>query len=265
MTNIFDGKKFARKKELDLEKKVQKLRSKKIFPHFASILIGSDTASLMYINMKKKRGEKIGIEMSVHKFPKATKSEDIVELIKLLNDDKQIHGIMIQLPIPSPLDKHTDEFIKMIAPKKDVDGLKADSLYIHPTSKAIYEILKLAEKKEEKRFVTVAVVGATGMVGNSLSKVLGNHGYNTIKCNSKTTNLKDKTKVADVVISATGKSGLITKDYIKNEAVVIDVGSPQGDVNFEDVKDKVSFMTPVPNGVGPVTISCLLENVVNAI
>lgn len=262
--NIFDGKKFAKNKEFALEKKVRKLHSQKIFPKFASILIGNDTASRMYVNMKKKRGEKIGIKVNLYKFPKSSLKEEVVRLIKKLNGDKLVHGIMIQLPIPGSLSKYKSEFVKMINPKKDVDGLKLDSQYFHPTSKAVYEILKFAEKKTRKKFTNVVVVGATGMVGYPLSKVLENNGYNVIKCNSKTKDLKKKIKSADVIIGATGNVGLITKDHIKNGAIIIDVGSPKGDVDFEEVSKVASFITPVPGGVGPVTISCLLENVVEA-
>lgn len=261
--NIFDGKKFAEKKEFALEKKVHKLRSQKIFPKLASILIGNDSASGMYVNMKKKRGEKIGIKVDIYKFSKSSKKEEVVELIKKLNGDNKVHGIMIQFPIQGFLSRYKNEFVEMIDSEKDVDGLKSDSPYLHPTSKAVYEIIKFAEQEMGKKFNSVAIVGATGMVGHPLTKVLEDNGYNIVKCNSKTKDLEKKTKLADVVISVTGRVGLITDKHVKNGAVVIDVGSPKGDVDFEAIKEISSFITSVPGGVGPVTISCLLENILS--
>lgn len=252
---IFDGRKFALRKEKVLAKRVLDLKASGIYPHLASIVVGDSPASAMYVEMKKKRAEAIGIQVSVYKVPLNAKVEDVISLINFLNTDPDFTGIMIQMPIPGDLAKFESDFINLIDPKKDVDGLKKDSKFLHPTSKAVIEIIEFA-----KGSGTICVVGATGMVGAPLVKELKKSNYKVIECDIKTTGLKGYTTQADILVSATGVPDLIKADMVKKGAIVIDVGSPKGDVDFDGVSKIAEFITPVPGGVGPVTISCLLEN-----
>lgn len=261
---IFDGRKFAEEKEEKLAKKVLDLKSRGIYPHLASIIVGNNPASEMYVGMKKKRAEAIGIQVSVYTVSEKEKKEEVVKLIEFLNSDPDFTGIMIQLPIPGELSKHEDEFIDLIDSQKDVDGLKKETKFLHPTSKAVLEIMTyaLSLSTVHNPPFTVTVVGATGMVGKPLTEKLKVNGYKVISCNSKTKDLKMETLKANIVVSTVGIPNLIKADMIQKDAIVIDVGSPKGDVDFENVKNIASFITPVPGGVGPVTISCLLENLI---
>lgn len=261
---IFDGRKFAEEKEKELAKKVLDLKSHGIYPHLASIIVGNNPASEMYVGMKKKRAEAIGIQVSVYRVSLRDKEEDLIKLIEFLNNDPDFTGIMIQMPLPEKFQMLKKQIISkawpislvnLIRPEKDVDGLREDSKFLHPTSKAVLEIIKFAEGVG-----TACVVGATGMVGKPLVQELKKLNYKVIECNSKTEDLKGRTLQADILVSATGVPNLIKADMVKKGAIVIDVGSPVGDIDFDSVSKVAGFITPVPRGVGPVTISCLLEN-----
>lgn len=265
MTIIFDGRAFAEKKILELDKEVAVLKNKGIYPKLASILVGEDPASKLYVSLKKKKAEGIGVEMDVYYLKEKELLETILALIDSLNSDPTIYGIMVQLPLPLAIRHQTLTIINSINPKKDVDGLRDDSPFLHPTSMAVIDVinearLRLASARQAK---TICVVGATGMVGKPLVKELKKEGYKVTECNHDISDLKGKTLEADILISATGKSGLIKKDMVKDGVVLIDVGSPKGDVD-PSVALKASFLTPVPGGIGPITISCLLENLVKA-
>lgn len=266
-TIVFDGRGFADEKIEELKIISTGLRSRGVLPHLASILIGDDAASRLYVGLKKKAAEKIGAELATYFLLERTKLKDLLILIESLNTDENVHGIMIQLPIPGELGKHKEEIISAIDSSKDVDGLKEDSPYLHPTSKAVMDILHEAENilrlPCKTRSCTVAVVGSTGMVGTPLVKELNKEGYKVLEANIETTNLERITKNADIVVSATGVPGLIKFEMVKNGVIAIDVGSPRGDFDPE-VEDAAAFFTPVPGGVGPVTISCLLENLIEA-
>ena len=254
-------------KKEELKKKVLDLNTKGKFPHLASIVIGDNPASKLYVSLKKKAGESIGIQVDIYYIPEFTKKEDIITLIKTLNVDSEFSGIMVQLPIPGSLSKFKEEIINTIDLLKDVDGLRENSPFVHPTSKAAIEILNLAKTlKEVKDLVIkkICVVGSTGMVGKPLVKELKKEGYEVLEVNRETDNLQNFTLQADVVISCTGVAGLIKKDMLNEDVVVIDIGSPKGDFS-EDVSDIASFVTPVPGGVGPVTVACLLENLVQSV
>lgn len=265
MSIIFNGNEFASKKEKNLKKAVLDLKAKGIYPHLASIIIGNNPASEMYLSMKKKRGEAIGIQVDIYKLPINVKKEELLALIKLLNEDPDFTGLMIQMPLPIELENSKLEILNSINQEKDVDGLKENSKFLHPTSKAVIEIMNYA--KDQLAVVsnplTVCVVGATGMVGTPLVKELKRLGYKVIEADIKTTNLQGSTLQADVLISAVGITNLITSDMVKKDAIVIDVGSPKGDVDFAEVSKIAGFITPVPGGVGPVTISCLMQNLVD--
>lgn len=263
-TIVFDGRSFAETKKEELKIVVNGLRSRGTIPHLASILIGNDEASRLYVGLKKKAAEALGAELDPYYLPESVKLEEVLMLIDSLNTDANIQGVMVQLPIPGELGNYKKEILDAIDSKKDVDGLKKDSNFLHPTSKAAIDILHTAEHelKIMKKGI-VAVVGSTGMVGSSLVKELKVEGYEVIECNKKTRDLGKHTVLADIVISATGHPSLIMGDMVKDGVILIDVGSPKAD--FSPVaQDKSAFFTPVPGGVGPVTIACLLENLVEA-
>lgn len=256
MTIIFDGQSFARKKEDELYHKIEKL---KVTPVMATILVGENPASKLYVSLKQKAAERVGARMDVYEFPDSVSHDELVLRINHLNQDKTIHGMMIQLPLPESLKDKTNDIVHHIAKTRDVDGLRDDSVFMPATTRAIFSILGEAQK--HVKFSTddyVVVVGAKGMVGRSLVSELTKLGYEV------GTELSEA-KNAKIVISATGSPEVITAEHISKGAVVIDVGSPKGDVLFSEVKDKASFVTPVPGGVGPVTVVSLLENLVEAI
>jgi len=262
MATIFDGRKFAAEKEISLQNRVLGLKARGVYPKLASILVGNNPASVLYVNLKKKAAEKIGAEVDIYLIKENSKVDDLILLIDTLNTDVNVSGIMIQLPIPGAMSKFKDRIIESIDPQKDIDGLRPDSIFLHPTSKAVIDILKEAEKISEIKPKTVCVVGATGMVGTPLVKELKTEGYKVISCNSNTPTLKGETLQGDVLISCAGVPNLITSDMVKDGAIVIDVGSPKGDVD-PSTSLRASFLTPVPGGVGPVTITCLLENLIS--
>jgi len=270
MSLFFDGKDFANSKEEFLKKKVSSLRKRGVIPKLFSIIVGEDPASVLYVNLKKKRGEKIGVKVEVKSFSEGSSVSDIVHEIKKANKDKSVHGIMVQLPLPPNFsDKDRNKIINSIARKKDVDGLRDDSPYLTPTVKAVLEVIKKAtpyieqlNSKETSLGYKVAVVGYKGFEGSKIFKVLKEMGYDVSGVDRKDKDLKAKTLKADILISVTGSFGIIGKEEVKEGAIVIDVGSPKGDVRIDEIIDKASFISPVPGGVGPVTISCLLENLV---
>ncbi|HLD91844.1 MAG TPA: tetrahydrofolate dehydrogenase/cyclohydrolase catalytic domain-containing protein [Patescibacteria group bacterium] len=266
MAIIFDGKLFAFQKSEELKKDVLDLNTKGLFPHLASIVIGDNPASKLYVSLKKKAGEKIGIQVDVYYLPETTKKEDLLTLINTLNMDNEVSGIMIQLPIPGELSSFKDEIIGTIYKEKDVDGLRDDSPFIHPTSKAAIEILNYAKTLSDINQLIISkicVVGSTGMVGKPLVKELKEEGYEVIECDSLTKDIKNLTLKADVIISATGVFNIVKADMVKEGAIIIDIGSPKGDFE-ESVSQKAGFFTPVPGGVGPVTISYLLDNLIKS-
>lgn len=255
MSIIFDGKAFAEKKILELDKEVARLRNLGIHLKLASILIGEDPASQLYVALKKKKAESIGAEMDIYLLPENEPVENILKLINSLNQDKSVHGIMIQLPLPNAIINSKLKIINSIALRKDVDGLREDSPFVHPTAMAVLQVieearLRLASARQAK---TICVIGKTGMVGSALLREIKNTKYKLV----------EKSEVADILVSATGSPNIIKKGMVKKGAIVIDVGSPKGDVD-SGVSKVAGFMTPVPGGIGPITIASLLENLVKA-
>ena len=279
MVTIFDGKTFAEKKIARLDKEVAKLKNGGIHPKLASIIVGEDPASLLYVSLKKKKAESIGAEMDIYFLKEKDFLETILALIDSLNSDPTVYGIMVQLPLPSIFSRQDREMvINSIRESKDVDGLRENSLFLHPTSKAVIDVIDeskntidynstCADMSSSERChgtnPIVCVVGATGMVGRPLVKELKKEGYQVIECDHDTKDLEQKTIKADILISVTGKPALITKDMVKVGATVIDVGSPKGDISL-GVYEVAGFITPVPGGIGPITIASLLENLVKA-
>jgi methylenetetrahydrofolate dehydrogenase (NADP+) / methenyltetrahydrofolate cyclohydrolase len=247
--------------------------------------VGEDPASILYQNLKKKAAERIGAEVKIKNYEAGIKISDLIDEINTLNSDPAVNGIMIQLPLPASFTKDDrDKIIKAIALEKDVDGLRTDSKFIAPTAKAVLEVfteaLKVVPLKVDP--LKVSVIGATGFEGKLIVKALNqeykqslaredgkNKGLKgigkieVIELNSKTENLEEMVKNSDVVISVTGIPDLIKQDMVKEGAILIDVGAPKGDIE-KKAYEKASFVSPVPGGVGPVTISCLLENLIKA-
>ncbi len=263
MAIIFDGRSFAAEKEEALILKVLALRQKSITPHLVSIIVGEDPASHLYVGLKKRAVERIGGEVTVVSLGESSDVEKILEVINFYNNDPEIQGIMVQLPLPKKLVDSKFQILDSISSTKDVDGLRSDSKFLHPTSKAVIDIMDFANGGLDMSGKLEVVVVGTGMVGGPVVKELKKKGYTVFECDMNTSNLKEETLKGDILVSATGKSKLITEDMVKKDAIVVDVGSPIGECDL-DVKSKASFVTPVPGGVGPVTISCLLENLISA-
>lgn len=265
MAIIFDGKEYAAKKKILFQSSVDKVRELGVIPHLATILIGSDPASILYTNLKKKFIESLGCQVDVYNLPETVKYEEIELLIKTLNEDETVHGIMVQLPLPVGLKSNQKKIVDSIFTGKDVDGLREDSKFLHPTSKAVMEVLAMAIYETRIDVLTVCVVGASGMVGKPLVKEFKKQGFIVLEANGDTDKetLQGLILQADAIVSATGVMNLITPEMVKEDAIVIDVGSPHGDF-VSEVSDKASFFTPVPGGVGPVTITCLAENLISA-
>lgn len=257
---IFDGKKFAAERELVLAKKVLDLHKKGIYPKLAAILIGEDVASVGYVQIKKKAALRVGCEVDDYRVSVYKDYKQALGLIKFLNSDPGIHGIMIQLPLPLLWKKYKSNFFNLISPEKDVDGHRTDSKFLPATVGAIMSIL---DQARVSRADNIAVVGSKGEVGKRLITHLESEKYK-VTGSDKADFKKSFDKNADVIISATGNPDLIDGDMVKKDAVVIDVGYPMGDVNFKQVSKKAKFITPVPGGVGPVTVVSLMENLIEA-
>lgn len=264
---VFDGRTYARQKEEELKLQVEELKKKGITPKLASILVGNNPASILYTSLKKKAAERIGVEMEVLEFDEGIKIEALTFRIDKLNTDPTIHGIMVQLPLPEGIKDHESGIRNAIFPTKDVDGLRDDSKFVPATVKGILSILDYA-LKHVRLFLgstlKVAVFGAEGMVGKPLVRELRNRGYEVSEIDISTKKDEPIIMNSDILISATGVPNLIKGNMVKEGGVVIDVGSPQADIEFDSVSKKASFITPVPGGVGPVTIVSLLENLVSA-
>ena len=269
MTVILDGKTLANKITEELKKKTQSLTNK---PRLAVLLVGDNPASQIYVRNKQKKAEYIGFESIVIPLPKEATEDNILEHIYILNEDTNINAILVQLPLPDGINQK--RIIEAIDPIKDVDGFTSYNFgrlalgynpYAYPcTPKGIIRLL--VEYNIELTGKNVLVIGRSNIVGKPVSLMLQQKNATVTMANSYTVNLKEIAKQADIIISAIGKPKFITKDYIKDNAIVVDVGINRtemglcGDVDFDDIKQNVSFVTPVPGGIGPMTIAMLMEN-----
>lgn len=277
MTIIFDGKKLAAEKEKILAKQGATFRKKfGIPPKLVAIIVGGNPASRLYLKVKEKAAKRVGIDFEKKEFPVSADPEQVILQIKNLNSDESIHGILVQLPLPKKLSiiHYPLSIIGAIAPSKDVDCLTPGNLgrlmigqprFLPATVKAVIEIITIRDRNsfaslEDLKGKNVVVVGAGNLVGKPLAIHLKNLGATVTVCDEFTKNLAEFTKKAEILISATGIPGLIKKEMVKKGAVVIDVGSPKPDVDFKNVAQVASFITPVPGGVGPMTVVSLLEN-----
>ena len=275
-TKIIDGKAIASKIREELKMRVKQLKIQKdITPGLVVILVGQDPASQIYVSNKGKACQQIGIASRVYRLPENTSQEELLLLISKLNCDKEIHGILVQLPLP----KHIDEFyvLHTIDPKKDVDGFhptNAGKLFsgqktiIPCTPKGIMKMIYATKYKIQGKHAVV--IGRSNIVGKPMALLLLGENATVTICHSKTIHIAEFTHQADILIAAVGKPGFVTGDMIKPGAFVVDVGTTRvdeklkGDVDFETAKSVAGFLTPVPGGVGPMTITMLLENTIEA-
>ena len=272
---IIDGKELAKNVRENLKNEVEELKKKGIMPKFAVILVGNDKASLTYVKSKNKACRELGIEYEEILLDESIKMQELLDIIENLNNRCDITGILLQSPIPAHLD--INEAFRKISPKKDVDGFNpynVGKLCLNQdtfVSCTPYGIMKMFDAYnipiEGKNAV---VIGRSNIVGKPMALSLLNRNATVTICHSKTKDLKEIAKDADIIIAAIGKKHFVTKDMVKDGAVVIDVGINRtddgifGDVDFESVKDKASFITPVPGGVGPMTVAMLMTNIVKA-
>lgn len=276
MSQIIDGKELAKHIREELKEEVKELKNAEIYPKLAVIMVGDDPASKVYVRNKSRACEDVGIEYEEYLLPAKTTREELLELIEKLNNDERVHGILVQSPLPEGLD--ANEAFRTILPKKDVDGfhpVNVGKLSLNQdcfVSCTPYGIIKMLEAYNLPiEGANAVIIGRSNIVGKPLAQCLLNKNATVTICHSKTKNLKEITKKADILIAAIGKPKFVTEDMVKENATVIDVGINRneegklvGDTDFENIKEKVSFITPVPGGVGPMTIAMLMYNVVKA-
>lgn len=273
---LIDGKKISSQIKDELKEKVSQLKSDGKEITLAVIQVGNDPASTVYVGNKKKACEYIGIKSLAYELSEDVTQEELLNLIKKLNEDNEVNGILVQLPLPKHIDE--DLVIKTIDPKKDVDGFHPQSVgalsigqkgFISCTPAGIIQLLKRTGIEIEGK--ECVIIGRSNIVGKPMALLMLRENATVTICHSRTKNLKEVAKRADILIVAIGKPKFVNHEYIKEGAVVIDVGIHRnennklcGDVDFEDVKPYVSAITPVPGGVGPMTIAMLMNNCVES-
>ena len=272
MFKIIDGKEVAASVRESIKKEVEVLEKDGKKTGLAVIIVGNNPASRVYVNNKKKGCAEVGMESFEYALPEETTTDELLELVEKLNNDTAVDGILCQLPLPKQIDEK--KVLNAIAPNKDVDAFHpvntghimiGDHSFLPCTPAGIMEMLKYYNISVEGK--ECVVIGRSNIVGKPMAMLLlGQNGTVTI-CHSRTKNLKEVTRRADILVAAVGKAYFVTEDMVKDGAVVIDVGMNRnaegklcGDVDFDKVKDKCSFITPVPGGVGPMTITMLLKN-----
>ncbi len=273
---LLKGKEVATKTKDELKIEVEKLKTQGINPKLAVIMVGDDSASQVYVRNKSKACDYIGVEFEEYLLPENTKQEELLNLIEELNNKKEINGILLQSPIPKHLD--INEAFRKISPEKDVDGFHpvnvgklvlGQDTFISCTPFGIMKILEDYNIDLEGKHAVV--IGRSNIVGKPMSQCLLSKNATVTVCHSRTKDLPSITKQADILVAAIGKPCFVTEDMVKPGAVVIDVGinrmedgKLKGDVDFEKVSPKASYITPVPGGVGPMTIAMLMTNLVKA-
>lgn len=277
MTMIIDGKKISTEIKDELKVKVEELKKNGTQITLAVIQVGNDPASSVYVGNKKKACEYIGIRSLAYELPEETTEEELLTLVQKLNNDDTVNGILVQLPLPKHMDE--DLVIKAIDPKKDVDGFHPQNVgflsigqpgFVSCTPAGIIQLLKRSNIEIEGK--ECVVVGRSNIVGKPMSLLMLRENATVTICHSRTKNLKEVCKRADILIVAIGKPKFINEEYVKDGAVIIDVGIHRneqnklcGDVDYDAVFNKCSAITPVPGGVGPMTIAMLMNNCVEAL
>ncbi len=277
MAKIIDGKSISLQIKDELKEKAAALKEQGISVTLAVIQVGNNPASTVYVNNKKKGCEYIGIGSLSYELPEETSEEELLSLIRELNERKDVNGILVQLPLPSHIDE--DKVIKTIDPKKDVDGFHPQSVgalcigqpgFVSCTPAGIIQLLKRSGIEIAGK--ECVILGRSNIVGKPMALLMLRENATVTIAHSRTKDIKEVTKRADILIVAIGKPKMITRDYVKDGAVVIDVGINRdennklcGDVDFQDVEPVCSAITPVPGGVGPMTIAMLLHNCMESV
>jgi len=276
MAEIINGKQLAKTIKSNLKEEVDLLKEKGINPKLAVILVGNDPASQVYVKNKNKACEVTGVEFEEYVLEENTTMEELLEIIHKLNDREDVNGILLQSPLPRHLDINVA--FSEIAPEKDVDGFHpinvgkltlGQDTFVACTP---YGVMRMLDSYGiDIQGKNAVIIGRSNIVGKPLIQCLLSKNATVTVCHSKTQNIKEITKNADILIAALGKAEFVTEDMVKDNAVVVDVGINRidngkivGDVDFENVSKKASYITPVPGGVGPMTIAMLMENVVKA-
>lgn len=276
MYKLIDGKQISNKVRQRLKLEVEELTKKGDKPGLAVIIVGNDNASKVYVRNKHRACEELGIYSEIYELPEETTQKELLDVIDVLNQRDNIHGILVQLPLPKSIDEN--EVIKRILPKKDVDAFSEENVgkimigdyaYLPCTPAGIMTLLK--EEGIDVSGKHCVVIGRSNIVGKPMAMLMLHSDATVTICHSKTKNLKEICKNADILVAAVGKAKFITEDMIKENAIVIDAGMNRdennnlcGDVDFENVKEKTSYITPVPGGVGPMTITTLMQNTITA-
>lgn len=276
MTKIIDGKAVSASVKEAVAKEAAALKEKGILVGLAVVIVGNDPASRVYVNNKKKACAACGIESYEYALPEETTEEELLALVEKLNDDPAVNGILVQLPLPRQIDEH--RIIEAISPKKDVDAFHAvnvgkimigDFDFLPCTPSGCMDLIdSTGVPVEGKRCV---VIGRSNIVGKPMAMLLLHRNGTVTICHSKTKNLKEICREADILVAAVGRPNFVTADMVKEGAVVIDVGMNRlengklcGDVDFEGVSKVAGWITPVPGGVGPMTIATLMRNTLTA-
>lgn len=276
MAKLIDGKKISQEIKDELKEKVAKLKEQGISICLAVIQVGNNPASTVYVGNKKKACAYVGIESLAYELPEETTEEELLDLVRELNEKKEVHGILVQLPLPKHIDE--DKVIKTIRPSKDVDGFHPQSVgalsigqkgFVSCTPAGIIELLKRSDIEIDGK--ECVIIGRSNIVGKPMALLLLRENGTVTVCHSHTADLKAVARRADILVVAIGKAKFVDAGYVKEGAVVIDVGMDRdengklcGDVDFEAVKEKAGAITPVPGGVGPMTIAMLMHNCVES-
>ncbi len=276
MAKIIDGKTISLNIKDELKEKVSELKKKGIYKCLAVIQVGNNPASTVYVKNKKKGCEYIGIDSLSYELEEDTTEEELIKLVNELNDNDKVSGILVQLPLPSHINE--DAVIKAISPEKDVDGFHPESVgalcigqkgFVSCTPAGIIQLLKRSNIEIEGK--ECVILGRSNIVGKPMALLMLRENATVTVAHSRTKNLKEVCKRADILIVAIGKPKFVNRDFVKEGAVIIDVGINRledgklcGDVDYDDVFDICSAITPVPGGVGPMTIAMLLNNCIEA-
>ena len=276
MAKIIDGKKISTQIKDELKEKVKELKDAGTEVCLAVIQVGNNPASTVYVGNKKKACEYVGIKSLAYELPEETTEKELLELIESLNERADVNGILVQLPLPSHIDE--DKVIKTITPSKDVDGFHPQSVgalsigqpgFVSCTPAGIIQLLKRSDIEIDGK--ECVIIGRSNIVGKPMAMLLLRENGTVTVCHSHTPDLKAVAKRADILVVAIGKSKFVDAEYVKEGATVIDVGMDRdenvklcGDVDFESVKDVAGAITPVPGGVGPMTIAMLMNNCVES-
>ena len=277
MAKIIDGKKISQEIKDELKERVAALKEKGVEVTLAVIQVGSNPASTVYVGNKKKACAYVGIKSLAYELPEETTEAELLQLVEKLNKDDSVNGILVQLPLPKHIDE--DKVVKTISPEKDVDGFHPESVgklsigqkgYVSCTPAGIIQLLKRSDIEIDGK--ECVIIGRSNIVGKPMAMLLLRENGTVTITHSHTKDLKEVTRRADILIVAIGRTKFVTADYIKEGAVVIDVGMDRdengklcGDVDFADVEPKAGAITPVPGGVGPMTIAMLMHNCVSSV